>query len=312
MTPLLLLGLFLVLFVSITLFGYRQYAKPSRFNQQLDSIVVAEQQPATLHEGSNPDQKWVVRVVQWVGDVVPISPQDASMSRRLLIAAGFRSDRAVKVLWGTKLALGVVGLVAAIIAYPYIDNPVLNKIALFAFPVGAFFLPNLVVDKLVGRRQERIRFALPDALDLMVVCMEAGLGQDQALANVARELKTTHPDISMELSLVTLEMRAGKRRNEALKNLADRTAESELKKLVATMLQADRFGTSVADSLRTHSEFMRVKRRQEAEERAAKVGVKLVFPIFLFILPAMLVVAAGPGLLQLFKNLFPMMQSFGK
>jgi tight adherence protein C len=107
-------------------------------------------------------------------------------------------------------------------------------------------------------------------------------------------------------------MRAGKRRVEALKNLADRTGESELKKLVATMIQADRFGTSVAESLRTHSDFMRVKRRQEAEERAAKVGVKLVFPIFLFILPAMLVVAAGPGVLQLCKQLLPMMGNVGK
>jgi len=177
-------------------------------------------------------------------------------------------------------------------------------------PAGAaagFFLPNLVLDKLVSARQERLRFALPDALDLMVVCMEAGLGLDQAIAAVARELQPTHKDISEELSLVTLEMRAGKRRAEALKNLADRSAESELRKLVATMIQADRFGTSVAESLRTHSEFMRVKRRQQAEERAAKVGVKLVFPIFLFILPAMLLVAAGPGLLMLFKHLFPLM-----
>jgi tight adherence protein C len=105
-------------------------------------------------------------------------------------------------------------------------------------------------------------------------------------------------------------MRAGKRRIEALKNLATRAGEPELRKLVATLVQADRFGASIADSLRTHSDFMRVRRRQEAEERAAKVGVKLVFPIFFFILPSMLVVAAGPGLLQLFKNLFPLMRSF--
>jgi len=140
--------------------------------------------------------------------------------------------------------------------------------------------------------------------------MEAGLGLDQAIVNVSRELALSHPEISQELSLVNLEMRAGKRRQEALKNLADRTGEPEIRKLVATLIQADRFGTSIADSLRAHSDFMRVRRRQQAEERAAKVGVKLVFPIFFFILPAMLVVAAGPGLLQLFKNLFPMMKSF--
>ena len=112
------------------------------------------------------------------------------------------------------------------------------------------------------------------------------------------------------MSLVNLEMRAGKRRSEALRNLGERTGEPELKKLIAILVQNDRFGTSMAESLRTHSDFLRVRRRQEAEERAGKVGVKLVFPIFFFILPSMLVVAAGPGLLQVFKNLFPMMRNF--
>ena len=152
---------------------------------------------------------------------------------------------------------------------------------------------------------------LPDALDLMVVCVEAGLGLDQAVRSVSEELRITHPEISEELGLVTLEMRAGKRRVDALKNLADRTGETELRKLVAILIQADRFGTSIAESLRTHSDFMRVRRRQDAEERAGKVGVKLVFPIFFFLLPAMLVVAAGPGLLQVFKQLFPLMRGYG-
>jgi tight adherence protein C len=119
-----------------------------------------------------------------------------------------------------------------------------------------------------------------------------------------------HPDISREVEIVNLEIRGGKRRAEALRALADRTGETELSKLVAVMIQTDRFGTSIADSLRTHSDFMRVRRRQEAEERAAKVGVKLVFPIFFLILPAMLIVVAGPGLLQVFKYLFPLMKNF--
>jgi tight adherence protein C len=142
------------------------------------------------------------------------------------------------------------------------------------------------------------------------VSVEAGLGLDQAMQHVARELQITHKEISEELSLVNLEMRAGKRRVEALRNLAERTGEPELQKLVAVLVQTDRFGTSIGDSLRAHSDFLRVKRRQEAEERAGKVGVKLVFPIFFFILPAMLVVAAGPGLLQVFKYLFPLMKQF--
>jgi tight adherence protein C len=144
----------------------------------------------------------------------------------------------------------------------------------------------------------------------MVVSVEAGLGLDQAIQYVAKELVQTHPDISEELQMVNLEIRAGKRRVEALRNLAERTAEAELRKLVAILIQTERFGTSIADSLRTHSDFMRVRRRQEAEERANKVGVKLVFPIFFLIMPSMLVVAAGPGLLQIFKTLIPMMKSF--
>ncbi len=305
------IGVFVMVFGSITAFGYRRYAKPRLFQEQLDSMALGDQ-PRMLEEAAAPQGKWFVRVVQTIGEKVPISPQDASMQRRYLISAGYRSDRALKILYGTKLAFAAIGLFVGILAFQQMDNPVLNKVILVAAPALSFFLPNLVLDKLIQRRREKIRFALPDALDLMVVCMEAGLGQDQAIANVSRELRLTHPEITDELNLVTLEMRAGKRRSDALRNLADRTGEPELRKLVATMLQADRFGTGVGESLRTHSEFMRVKRRQEAEERAAKIGVKLVFPIFFFILPAMLLVSAGPGLLMLYKNLFPLLDSMGQ
>jgi tight adherence protein C len=213
---------------------------------------------------------------------------------------------------GTRIVFGVALLIVAVIARAYISNPVLRTLVLPAGPFFGYFLPSLILDRMIAARQERIRFALPDALDLLTVCMEAGLGLDQAIASVSRELQLTHKDISDELGLVTLEMRAGKRRTEALKNLAERTGEPDLSKLVATIVQADRFGTSVAESLRTHSDFMRTKRRQEAEERAAKVGVKLVFPIFFCILPAMMAVAAGPGILAMFKGLFPLLKSAGQ
>jgi tight adherence protein C len=154
-----------------------------------------------------------------------------------------------------------------------------------------------------------LRLSLADALDLLVVAIEAGLGLDQAMQYVAKELQWSHPALSEELSLVQLEMRAGKRRADALRNLADRTGESEIKKLVAILIQNDRFGTSMGESLRNHSDFLRTRRRQDAEERAGKVGVKLVFPIFFFVLPSMLVVAAGPGILQIFTKLFPMMKN---
>jgi tight adherence protein C len=307
------ISVFLFFFLAglISFMGYRIYARPTRFQKRLGSLEENAQPSVTLDPSGAPDTSWLVRVVQTIGEKVPISPQEASLTRRTLLAAGFRSDRAIKIHYGVKLIAAGVFFIGAVIASTHIANPILRILVLPAGALGGFFLPNLGLDLLVSRRQERIRFALPDALDLMVVCMEAGLGLDQAIASVSRELLTTHRDLSEELGLVTLEMRAGKRRVDALKNLADRTGESELRKLVATMVQADRFGTSVAESLRTHSDFMRVKRRQAAEERAAKVGVKLVFPIFLFIMPAMMLVAAGPGLLQLMKGLFPLMRGAG-
>src|SRR5262249_48632339 len=155
--------------------------------------------------------------------------------------------------------------------------------------------PTLFLEKMVKERQMKLKISLPDALDMMVVSVEAGLGLDQALQYVGREIQTGHKELSEELALVGLEMRAGKRRAEALRNLANRTGEDELRKLVAILTQSDRFGTSMGESLRTHSDFMRLRRKQEAEEKAAKIGVKLVFPIFLFILPSMMLVAAGPA-----------------
>lgn len=303
------IAFFLLVAVSITAYGYRLYSRPGRIHDRLGEAAV---DVPTLDQISSPRRQWAVRVIQQIGEKVPISPQDASVARRYLMAAGYRSDTAIKVYYGIKVVLAIILFAVALFFRPYIANPVLSIIVLPAAALAGYFGPNMILERLIDRRREEIRLALPDALDLMVVCMEAGLGLDQAIANVSRELMRTHKALCEEFGLVTLEMRAGKRRGEALKNLADRTGEPELRKLVATMIQADRFGTSIAEALRTHSDFMRVRRRQDAEERAAKVGVKLVFPIFFFILPSMLLVAAGPGILQLIKQLFPLMESFGQ
>jgi tight adherence protein C len=300
---------FLLLASSIAVWGYTRYVKPARIRERLGEAAVAA--PGVGISPAEP-RAVLVKVVHQIGEKAPVSPHDVKLARRYLVSAGFRSDTAVRIYYGCKLVSCAAGLIFSFFARTYISNPVGSIIVIPALTAAGYFLPNFVLEKLIGRRHEEIRMALPDALDLLVVCMEAGLGLDQAIAAVARELRATHPAISEELSLVTLEMRHGKRRMEALKNLADRTGEPELRKLVATMVQADRFGTSVGESLRTHSDYMRVRRRQEAEERAGKVGVKLVFPIFFFILPAMMIVAAGPGVLQLVKQLFPMMTRFGK
>jgi tight adherence protein C len=249
------------------------------------------------------------RRVQALGKHAPISRQDAQTARRTLMAAGYRSEGAVALLYGIKLILAATLAILSILFRGSITANPLLRIALPLAATGAgYWIPGFLLERKVSKRQQKLRLSLPDGLDLMVVSVEAGLGLDQALQNVGRELVVAHPELSEELGLVTLEMRAGKRRAEALRNLAQRTGEPELRKLTAILIQSDRFGTSMAEALRTHSEFMRVRRRQDAEEKAAKVGVKLVFPIFFFILPSILVVAAGPGILQVFKYLFPLMK----
>ena len=300
---------FAALVVAISYFGYRYYARPGRVYEQLGGPAVFTM-PAMDQFGSE-EPGLVVSVLEQVGQLVPIAPEDASAIRRDLMAAGYRSEKAVTVYVGIRIVSTVVLVLLALVFRAAItSNPVLGIVIPVAAGFLGYFGPSFMLDHLISNRQERIRFGLPDALDLMVVCVEAGLGLDQALQYVGTELMKAHPDICQELEIVNLEIRGGKRRSEALHNLAERTGETELRKLVAVLIQTDRFGTSIAESLRTHSDFMRVRRRQEAEERAAKVGVKLVFPIFFFILPSMLVVVAGPGILQVFKFLFPMMGQF--
>ena len=302
--------LFLFLMGSITYFGYVRYAKPARVYQQLGPSL--ESQGLAEEMDISQSQGLAVRVFQQIGEKVPISPEDAGIIRRELIAAGYRSQNALYVMYGIKVICLVLFVALAFLFRDAItSNAVLRYIVIFAAGFAGFFGPNLVLERLVSARQEILRFSLPDALHLMVVCVEAGLGLDQAIQMVSRELRFAHPEMSEELQLVNIEMRAGMRRMDALKNLANRTGEAEIRKLVAILVQTDRFGTSMAESLRTHSDFMRIRRRQEAEERANKVGVKLVFPIFFFILPSMLIVAAGPGVLQVVKYLFPLMRQAG-
>lgn len=303
------IGLFAFLVGAITYFGYRRYARPGRVYQQLGGAA-ALQMPE-IHKISEDDPGLAVTILQQVGEKVPVSPEDVMVVRRDLIAAGYRSETAVAVYYGVKVLLTIALVALAFLLRDYITfNPILRIVLVVAAGAVGWLGPGFYLDHLIANRQEELRFALPDALDLMTVSVEAGLALDQAIQYVSREIAITHPALGEELGLVTLEMRAGKRRAEALKNFAARTGEGEIRKLVAIMVQTDRFGTSIADSLRTHSDFMRVRRRQQAEERANKVGVKLVFPIFFFILPAMLLVSAGPGLLQVFKYLFPMMRQF--
>jgi tight adherence protein C len=300
------LAFFVLVACAITYFGHLYYARPGRIYEHLGEASL----PAMDKTGDD-FLGLPVRVLQTIGEVMPPSAEDVSVVRRDLIASGYRSDTAVTVFFGIRILACVGCAVAGLILRNYLtSNFILGIAIVVAAAFAGFFGPSMVLEQMAASRQERLRLALPDALDLLVVCVEAGLGLDQAIQVVARELALTHRELCEEFALVNLEIRAGKRRIEALKGLAERTGETEIRKLIAMLVQTDRFGTSIAESLRTHSEFMRVRRRQEAEERAGKVGVKLVFPIFFCILPAMLLVTAGPGMLQVFKYLVPMMKNF--
>jgi tight adherence protein C len=302
--------LFVMLMVGGAWLGYRIYYKPGRLLKQLGSPVIAD--PSGRHEQVESEPSALITVLHQIGSKVPSSDVEQATLKTNLIQAGFRSENAAAVFYGIRILSTLMMLVVSLLLEAQMPaNPVM-KIALMGFGcTSGWILPKMFLERKVTKRQEIVRLSLPDSLDLLVVSVEAGLGLDQAIQHVARELMVSHPQLSEELSLVTLEMRAGKRRSEALRNLAERTGEPEIRKLVAILIQNDRFGTSMGESLRTHSDFLRTRRRQEAEERAGKVGVKLVFPIFFFILPSMLIVAAGPGILQIFKYLFPMMKSVG-
>ena len=311
MLPLLLaIFLFTLLMTVISVYGYRAYVRPSRIYDRVGGM--ADPGPGVETLGATP-REMVVRIFEQIGEQIPLSGADLTMSRRDLMMAGFRSDAAIPIFTGIKVIFGILLIVVGIAVNSHVtDNPILRVVFVLACGGLGYYGPVLYLESLVKKRQQLLRVSLPDALDMMVISVEAGLGLDQALQYVGREIAHSHKELSEELGLVGLEMRAGKRRTEALRNLADRTGEAELRKLVAILAQSDRFGTSMGESLRTHSDFIRMRRRQDAEERAAKVGVKLVFPIFLFILPSMMLVAAGPALLKVFRDLFPMMQSFGK
>jgi tight adherence protein C len=305
---------FILIFISLmgvlTYAGYRYYAKPRGMYDQISASVdyLGEETPEQTPE----KKSFLFGLVESVGDRVAARQKDTSGIRMQLVQAGYRNDSAVQIFYGSKVALAIVFFLAALIFDEHLpfakSNPLLGVLMMTLL---GYVMPAFILKKKVKARQKRLRLSLPDALDLMVVCVEAGLGLDQAMANVSQELRLTHPEIAQELNLVNLEMTAGTRRLDALRNLSDRTGVEDIRKLVAVLIQADRFGTSVGESLRTHSEYMRLKRRQTAEEQANKVAVKLVFPIFFFIMPAIVLVAAGPAMIRVFKTLLPMMRKMG-
>ena len=239
-----------------------------------------------------------------LGEIIPRSPEEMSKYEKLLVQAGYRRKDAVILFYGSQVAVALVVLgITAITGYLYTNLIVSLAISIFC----GIFLPNMWLNHSVGARRERITLALPDALDLAVVCVEAGLGLDQALMRIAEELRGSHPELSEEFRLRNIEINMGRSRADAFRNLSLRTGSDDVKALTAILIQTDRFGTSVGTALRVFAESLRLKRRQRARERAAKLPVKMIPVMVLFIFPSVFVVIVGPAVIQIIRMLLPLL-----
>jgi tight adherence protein C len=233
--------------------------------------------------------------------VLPQKSDEQDATRRTLIQAGFRSRTALRQFYGIKAALGLVLPLATFVSVrwvPQLTTSTVIFLVLFMAMVGVR-LPDMVLGSLRQRRIKRLRNGFPDALDLLVVCVESGLGLAPAIERVAREIEISHAELGQELALVNAEMRAGVERPVALRNLAWRSGVEDIGGLVGLLVQTIRFGTSVADALRVYSEEFRDKRMQKAEEQAAKIGTKMIFPMVTCFFPSFFIVAIGPAVMRL-------------
>jgi len=233
--------------------------------------------------------------------VLPRKESERDNMTDKLIRAGFRSPQALPVFYASKILLVVALPMAVLIGsrwFPDLETRSALSYAMMAAGVG-LFAPNFVLRKLLAKRAKALRNGIPDALDLLVVCVEAGLGLATAIQRVADEIGYSHPELAFELATVNAEIRAGRPREQALRNLADRTGLRDIKGLVGLLVQTMRFGTGVSDALRIYSEEFRDTRMQRAEEQAAKMGTKLIFPLILCMFPVFFIVAIGPAVIRI-------------
>ena len=286
--------IFLTIAVVVFAFGAATVAPSSVLGSRLREI--GWQRPKA--EERPPIRERLQQALDPISRALPVSPADVSQTRAWLIQAGYRDARHVNIYFGLRALFAGLGL-AVVVLLTGFDSPML----LVGVPALGLFIPRFFLKRAMQERQRRIRLGLPDALDLTVICVEAGLALDQAMMRVGEDLRHAHPELSAEFHLFNLETRAGKPRVEALRNLAARTGVEDIRSLVGTLIQTDLFGTSVAQALRVHSDSLRTERRQRAEEQAAKTTVKMIIPLVLFVLPSLIFVTVGPAVIQLVRLL---------
>jgi len=315
MDPLLLIsGL---VFLGILIIGWGIYAfmqskqKMSDWNVRAQGQSLSQKTSQKKGEEKPGVKEYGLKLLEKLGQAnKPKDKASTSQLKSLLIAAGYRTAQAPVVFMGSRILLAVMFALAFLI---FGSEAAQEKDPMYfpAFLIGSMFAgyygPQLWLRNMISKRKERLVNGFPDALDLMVVCVEAGLGLDQAIYRVGTEVKQGHPDLGDEFILLNLELRAGLSREQALRNLVNRTDLEDIRSLVALLIQTDRFGTSIGQALRVHSDSMRLKRRLKAEEKGAMLPVKLMIPLILFIFPALMVVIVGPGVINLMRNLLPAM-----
>src|SRR5579863_4281658 len=271
--------------------------------KRISDVINPRREQKTLMSAIKQTGFSIGNVVERFEQVMPKSDKEVSVIKQRLVRAGFRSESSVKMFYGWKVVLPLfLCALAMVTGLAHFAPFFVYLIALG----GGFLAPDFWLGKRIEKRQKRIQKGLPDVLDLLVICMEAGLSLDQATARTAHELDKAHPDICDEMEMVVLEQRAGRARSDAWKALAERTGVEPLRNLVSMLVQTEQFGTSIAKMLRVHAETLRTQRVQMVEEMAGKTSVKLVFPLVLFIFPALFLVTLGPAAIMMadsFKSL---------
>jgi tight adherence protein C len=288
----------ILIFMASFLALYGLFKRPVNLRERLNSSPIA-----------NPDDsgiggllKRLESILIPIGEMLPRSPAEMSRQERKMVQAGIRRKDAVLLLNACHVVIAVLFLLLfATKGYLYRQPMLCVVLSIF----GGAAIPDIWLKRRIERRMENIQNGLPDAMDLTLISIEAGLGLDQALMRVGQEIRVAHPDLADELQLRNLEVNMGRSRSDAFRNLAERTGVEDLKALVAILIQTDRFGTSVGQALRTYSDSLRTKRRQRAEEKAAKLAIKMVLPMVMFIFPGVFIVILGPAFIAIIRDLLP-------
>lgn len=287
-------------------FLFRERHEHGKLIERLTESVKMEVLREEIETANSGIKKYFLTTLRSLSPIArPKNEDQVSYLRKKFLKAGLRGEYALIFFWGAKVFAALALLTLVILVNLFVIRE-LSSIRLYmteailAALIG-FYLPDLWLRIRIGRRKEAMFKGLPDALDMLVVCVEAGMGLDAAISRVGEEMQLTHKVLSDELNQVTYELRAGKHRQEALRNLAQRTDLEDLASLVSLLIQTDKFGTSISQALRVYSDTMRTKRFQRAEEIAAKIGVKMSFPLILFIFPSLFVVILGPALVIVYR-----------